>query len=140
MHIRKNQYKELRKKHQAEFNEFPVMFAFNDEQFIAGMKKLGLETDEMDKLYSMGAGGYYKKTDAPALKEMQLRWAKEIEEAVAGDLTGTGYIYDAILYELGNHEYSYTGDEWPALEELDITKEMLETDERFSTALHLARQ
>jgi hypothetical protein len=117
-----------------------VMFAFNDEQFIAGMKKLGLETDEMDKLYSMGAGGYYKKTDAPALKEMQLRWAKEIEEAVAGDLTGTGYIYDAILYELGNHEYSYTGDEWPALEELDITKEMLETDERFSTALHLARQ
>ena len=34
-------YNELREKHQKEVNEFPIGFAFSDQQFEEQMKKLG---------------------------------------------------------------------------------------------------
>ena len=38
----KNKYDELREIHQKRVNEFPLMFAFNQEQFDNGMKNWGL--------------------------------------------------------------------------------------------------
>ena len=45
-----NKYRLLKDKHQKEVNELPYMFAFNDEQFKNGLKKLKLNENETNKL------------------------------------------------------------------------------------------
>lgn len=118
-----NRYKELKDKHQQEVNSFPMMFAFSQEQFDKGMKKLGLEPSDTDKIYSLGGGGYYKKSDAEALHEMFNRHEKEMQEAINNDTTGEGFIYNMFRYELNNHEYSYTREIDDTLDALGLTKE-----------------
>ena len=54
-------------------------------------------------------GGFVRKTDAEDFAKMMVRHYEEIDEAVAADKTGEGFIYDMFLYELGNHEYIVTG-------------------------------
>lgn len=36
-------YVQMKERHQKEVNEFPMMWAFNNDQFAQGMKKLGLQ-------------------------------------------------------------------------------------------------
>ena len=43
-------YLELKWKHQKEFNEFPMFFAFNRKQFDEGMKTLGLKPNQTNKV------------------------------------------------------------------------------------------
>lgn len=116
-----NKYCELHEKQQAEIDAFPFMFAFNKKQFAEGMEKLGLKPDDYDKIYSIGAGGYIRKTDAKAMHEMFERHANELREEIAKDETGEGFIYDMFLYELENHEYCITLSIESTLEALGIT-------------------
>ena len=46
-----NAYKQMKDRHQNEISNFPVTFAFNDEQWVEAMKTLGLTMDDMDKIY-----------------------------------------------------------------------------------------
>ena len=39
----KNKYDEIKEKHQQRVNNFPMIFAFSQEQLYEGMKKLGLK-------------------------------------------------------------------------------------------------
>ena len=55
-------YLELKWKHQKEFNEFPMFFAFNRKQFDEGMKTLGLKPNQTNKVYSFDGGGFYRKS------------------------------------------------------------------------------
>lgn len=136
-----NKYKELKDKHQKEFNQFPMKFAFSDEQFERGMAELGLKPDQTDMVYGFaGTGGFYRRSDAPALHEMLERHARERQEALAADPTGDGYIYDMFLYELRNHEYGYTGDAEDTLDALDITWEQLEADARLKHGFQKAKK
>ncbi|NYC95062.1 hypothetical protein DFN09_003049 [Clostridium acetobutylicum] len=65
-----NKYIEMKRKHQKEVNNFPMFFAFSKEQFKEGMKKLGLEPSETNKIYKFGnTGGFYKRTDSAKLKK-----------------------------------------------------------------------
>jgi hypothetical protein len=41
-----NNYKTLKSRHQAEFNAFPMVFAFSNEQFKTAMAKLGLTEND----------------------------------------------------------------------------------------------
>jgi hypothetical protein len=108
--------------HQEEVNNFPMFFAFNNKQFDEGMRELGLDPKDTDKIYRLGStGGYYRKTDAPALREMFERHSKEMEDAVKADTTGEGFIYDMFIYELANHEYCITYDLEPTLDALGLT-------------------
>ena len=66
-------------------------------------------------------GGYCRKSDVAKLNEMFTRHRKELEDAIAGDKTGQGFICDMFLQELENHEYSYTGDVQETLDALGIT-------------------
>ena len=134
-----NKYKELKEKHQRDVNNFPMMFAFSNKQFAEGMKKLGLEETDTDKIYSFtGTGGYYKKTDAPKLHKMFDRHEAERQEAIAGDKTGEGYIYEMFDYELGNREYCITYDIMPTLDALGLTVEEVNADERMTAAIKRA--
>lgn len=106
-----NDYLEMTARHQKEWNNFPMFFAFNDKQFAEGMKKLGLNPKDTKKIYRLSdTGGYYRKSDAAALREMIDRQNREMEEAIASDTDGTGFAFDMFYYELSNHEYCITYD------------------------------
>ncbi|WP_336784109.1 DUF7659 family protein [Paenibacillus illinoisensis] len=135
-----NAYTELKNKHQKEVNEFPIGVAFDDKQFAEAMEKLGFTSDDNDKVYSIGAGVFIRRTDSEAFGEMFKRHAKEREEAIANDATGEGYIYEMFAYELANHEYGYTYDAEPALDALDLTLEQVNADPRLKTAFNKAKR
>lgn len=133
-----NLYAEMRDRHQKEVDAFPMMFAFNQKQFDEGMKKLGLEPTDTDKIYSIGYNGYIRKTDSDAFGEMLTRHSEDMEKAVAADTTGEGFIYDMFCYELSNHEYSYTHDVSDTLDCLDLTMEKVNADKRLLHGLKKA--
>lgn len=126
-----NKYQELREKQQAEVEAFPMFFAFNQKQFEEGMKSLGLKPTDTKKIYKLGhTGGFYRKSDAPAFHDMFQRHSKEMEDAIAADPTGDGFIFDMFDYELANHEYNYTHDPEPTLDALGLTMEQIKADDR----------
>lgn len=133
-----NKYDELRAKQQKEIDNFPFMWAFNKKQFSEGMEKLGLKETDIDKIYSIGSGGYIRKTDSDKLKEMLDRHTEEMKRAIEEDTTGDGFIFDMFYYELANHEYSYTGDITDTLECLGLTEEEVNADERLLHGLNRA--
>lgn len=133
-----NAYQEMITQHQAEFNNFPMFFAFNNQQFDEGLQKLGLNPTDTKSVCSFGAGGFYRKADEPKLHEMLDRHHQEIADAIAADLTGDGFIYDMFDYELSNHEYAYTQDLSDTLHALNLTPEEVNADSRFLHALSRA--
>lgn len=123
-----NMYRKLKERHTKEFNEFPIMFAFSDDQFKKGMVELGLNEDDTNKIYSIGAGGFIRKEDSSAFNDMVNRLDEEMKQVIRDDKTGEGFIKDMFAYELGNHEYGYTHDIDPTLNALNLTfKEVIES-------------
>lgn len=51
-----NAYQEMQDRQQKEFNSFPCFFAFGQEQFDEGMKKLGLKPGDTKLIYRAPAG------------------------------------------------------------------------------------
>ncbi|MGC6586158.1 DUF7659 family protein [Paenibacillus sp. Dod16] len=135
-----NLYKELKSKHQKEVSEFPMAFAFSNQQFKEGMEKLGLTESDMDKVCSIGAGGFIRKQDSEALKDMRIRHSRELQEAIDNDQTGEGFIFDMFKYELANHEYSYTRDVESTLDALGFTAEEINANEKLRHGLAKAIQ
>lgn len=133
-----NIYKELRNKHSEEVNNFPMFFAFSDSQFEEGMKKIGLTVTDTDKIYSLGGGGYYKKTDAKAFSDMLETHKKELNESIENDKTGEGFIYDMFYFELCNHEYGYTYEIDDTIDSLNLTMEFINENENVLNALKKA--
>lgn len=93
-------YHELMDRQQKEFEAFPAFYAFNNEQFEEGKKRLGVVEDT--ELYRGYAGMFYRKKDATALHEMMRRFDEEKQEAFKDDK----FFYDAAYSELANHEYA----------------------------------
>ena len=133
-----NQYQEMRNRQQTEVNAFPMFFAFNKQQFAEGMRKLGLSPSDTRQVCSIFGGGYCRKSDVAKLNEMFTRHRKELEDAIAGDKTGQGFICDMFLQELENHEYSYTGDVQETLDALGITAQYMEAVPQLLDGLALA--
>ena len=118
-----NRYADLKQRQQQEFSAFPMQFAFSDSQFAEGMAALGLEPTDTDKIYKAPGGGFYRREDRPRLYDMMGRFDRELQEAIAGDQTGDGFIYEMFLYELNVHEYGYTMDTEDTLDALGYTVE-----------------
>ena len=133
-----NQYRVLKEKHQKEINNFPLMFAFSKKQFAEGMKKLGLNETDTDKILSIGGGGYMKKSDEKAFDDMIAKHESERKEAINNDIDSTGFIFDMFHYELNNHEYGYTWDTSDTLDALGYTQEEINQNEKLSKGLKLA--
>ena len=133
-----NQYQEMRNRQQAEVNAFPMFFAFNKQQFAEGMRKLGLSPSDTRQVCRIFGGGYCRKSDVAKLNEMFIRHRKELEDAIASDKTGQGFICDMFLQELRNHEYSYTGDVQETLDALGITTQYMEAVPQLLDGLALA--
>lgn len=135
-----NRYADLKQRQQQEFDAFPIQFAFSDRQFAEGMAALGLQPTDTDKIYKAPGGGFYRREDSQRLYDMMERFDREMQEAVAEDKTGDGFIYEMFLHELGNHEYGVTIDLSETLDALDFTPEAIRADPRLSHGLEKARQ
>ena len=134
-----NKYRELKTQQQKEVHEFPFFFAFNDNQFIDGMKRFGLTVDDTDKIYKFGnTGGFYLRADSERLREMSDRHEQERNDAIAADKKGTGYIYQMFLEELANHEFTYTDDISDTLDALCITVEEINENPNLRRGLEKA--
>ena len=133
-----NKYKVLRERQQKEFNGLPMFFAFSEKQFNEGMEKFGLSPNDTDKIVSIGCGGFMKKVDSHLLHEMSERHEKERADAINEDLTGEDFICDMFDYELGNHEFTYTGEVDDALVALGITASEIQADPRRKRGFELA--
>lgn len=107
-------YRQMQERHQKEMNNFPIAFAYSDQQFDDGMRRLGLDPSETDKVVSVFYGAFIRREDHDALMEMFERHSKEERDAFVKN--EDDWAYHAFRYELANHEYSYTGDYEPALE------------------------
>ena len=122
-------YSELKERQQQEINAFPFIWAFNESQLADGMRRLGLDPEkDKDKLCSIGGGGIIRKTDADAMRAMFDRHRRELQEAIAADKTGDGFIYDMFYTELANHEYSYTMDLSEGIAACGLTVEQINAD------------
>lgn len=132
-------YRKMAKRHQDDYNNFPLMAAFSEKQLQEGLIKLGLnpETGKKD-IVSIGAGCFIRKSDVPAYKDMLHRHAEEMQAAINADTDGTGFIYGMFLHELQNHEFSFTGDVTDALNALGITPDDLEQKPALANGLLLA--
>lgn len=133
-----NQYVALSSKQQKEIEAFPIMWAFSQKQFEEGMAQLGLLPSDTDKIYSIGAGGYIRKTDSEALHELFARLEAEKRAAIDADETGEGFIFDMFRYELDNHEYCITWDLEPTLGALGLTVDEINDNPRLLHGLKLA--
>jgi len=96
-------YVELKEKQSKELEDFPMFFAFNDEQFEEGLKKLNTTKEE---IYSLGLGGFIRKTDSKKFSELLKKYQHEFQK----NLKDEKFLYEALLYELKNYEYCITYD------------------------------
>ena len=134
-----NSYQQLKEKHRQEVERFPMFFAFNNKQFAEGMKSLGLEPGDTDKIYKLGdTGGFYRRSDAAALREMFDRHEGEMQAAIDGDPTGEGFCYEMFSYELSNHEFIVTGRISDTLDALGLTEEEVRANPKLKHGLALA--
>lgn len=133
-----NRYADLKQRQQQEFGAFPMQFAFSNRQFAEAMAALGLKPTDTDKVYSAPGGGIYRREDSQRLKAMMDRFDRELQEAIADDKTGDGFIYEMFLYELDNHEYGYTMDTEDTLDALGYTADEVLGDPRLKRGIEKA--
>lgn len=113
-------YQEMKQSHSLDIDNFQgIFFAFNKEQFIEGMQKIGLTINDKNKIYSIGCGGYILKSKFDEFSAMLERHQKEVNELKQDE----DLLLSALVYELQNHEYCISYDCQPALEALGFTKE-----------------
>ena len=82
------------------------MFAFNDDQFKEGKKKLGIKSNA--DLIGIGAGGFIRKADREAFNDLLKKLDREIKDQIEADPDGMNFVKDMFETELANHEFMYT--------------------------------
>ena len=94
-------YAEYKEQKQKEFDALPIFWAFGKEQFKEAMEARGLTAKDTDKIYSLGAGGYYLKTDAQLIHDYMNK-----PDEMAELMQDYDFAKDAIYEEMCNHEFS----------------------------------
>ena len=133
----KNEYVNLVRKQEKEFNNFPMFFAYNEKQYEEGKQTLGVIDDK--EIYSIGYG-YIRKSDKQLFSDMLERHNKEFKQSIENDKTGEGFIYDMFLYELENHEYFITYELDDTLDALNLTLDEVLNSSTLKNGLLLARK
>lgn len=118
-----NIYLELKAKRQEEIDNFPIGFAFTDSQVPDMLERCGT-TDTKD-LVSLGGGGYIHKDKLRDWNDMQIRHELQHTKLIneSKGRTDGGYLYEAVKYELGNHEYIITHETQDALNAIGLSLE-----------------
>jgi hypothetical protein len=106
--MKRQEYLDFKKRQQKEFEDFPIAYAFNDKQLEEALEKLGATKEECISVF--GHGDIVRRQDAKDLVKLFTRHDKELKEKLKSD---PEFAYEAILYEMDNHEYAinWSGDE-----------------------------
>ena len=108
--MKKQEYLDLQKRHQKELEDFPIAYAFNDEQLKEALTKLNATREECVTVF--GHGDIVKRTDAKAFVDMLKRHTEEVKQKLRDDVE---FAEAAFLYEMDNHEYAIN---WSADEDV----------------------
>ena len=133
-----NKYQEMKDKNLKKIEAFPYGFAFSKEQFKQMMEKWGLKETDIDKIYSIGGGGYIRRSDIEKHNKMWDEINKEEQELIKQDKTGEGFIKDMFLTELLDHEYGYTQELDATLDALNLTYDEIMKTPNLKNGLELA--
>ena len=119
--MKRQEYLDLKKKHQEEFKKFPIAYAFNEKQLEEALEKLGATKEECVTVF--GHGDIVKREDAKRLIKMMEGHTKELHEKLKNDVE---FAAAAFLYEMDNHEYAinWSADE-DVLDSLSLTWERI---------------
>jgi hypothetical protein len=132
--MKKQEYLDLKKKHEKEVSDFPIAYAFNNEQLEEALIKLGANKKEVVTVF--GHGDIVKKVDAKRFIQMLKDHRVELQNKMLSD---HAFAEAAFLYEMDNHEYAinYDGDDdvlrcfgWTLDELEDIDLELANSYER----------
>lgn len=104
------EYLELKKQHEKELSDFPIAYAFNDEQLAEALTKLNATKEECVTVF--GHGDIVKRENAKPFIAMLERHTKEIKQKLIDDVE---FAEAAFLYEMDNHEYAIN---WSADEDV----------------------
>ena len=97
-------YVDMMKRQQQELSDFPIAYAFNEEQLEEALIKLNATKEEC--VTYMNMGDIIKRTDIPAFKAMLRRHTEELQTAMQNE----EFAEAAFLYEMDNHEYAINWD------------------------------
>ena len=102
-------YQQIKERHQAEVNAFPLGAAFSDKQLAEMMAQFGLPNDKTGyaQIVSLGYGVFIKRADVPAWREMANRHEAEMKEYRKNRKA----LKDAFIFEFRNHESQFNLDE-----------------------------
>ena len=103
--MKRQAYLDLKERQQPEVNDFPIAYAFNDEQLKEALVKLGVDSTK-ECVSVFGHGDIVRREDAPKLVAMLKRHTKEVHEALKDEDFAEG----AFRYEMDNHEYAINWD------------------------------
>lgn len=98
-------YLDLKDRQQKEISDFPIAYAFNDEQLKEALVKLGAKKEECVTIF--GHGDIVKKENAKPFIEMLKRHTQEVKDELVKD---EEFAEAAFLYEMNNHEYCINWD------------------------------
>ena len=101
--MKRQEYLDLKQRHQKEVEDFPIAYAFNGKQLKEAIAKLGATKQEVTTL---GYGTVIKRSDIPALDELMENHRHELKMA----MKDKEFAYEAFLYEMDNHEYAINFD------------------------------
>ena len=103
--INTDKYRGLKERWEKIYNEFPMGFAFSEDQLRDEMERLGVKSK--DELIGIQvSGGFIRKTDLEDFKAMIKKVHDEQMEARNDD----EFLYQMFVYEMGNCEYQLSGD------------------------------
>lgn len=127
-------YKEMQESQSERYNAFSnkyMFYAFSEDQLKEGLEQFNLGAIPKEQLgeyiTNIGAGGFVLKEHTQELMDLLTLFSQEEKAAFDNDKEGSGFIKEAFLYELGNHEYCITGDLEETLEALGLTREDIAT-------------
>jgi len=115
-------YKQFVEKREKEISKFPMAFAFNKQQLVKAMEKLKVSSPK--ELINIPAGGIIRKKDIPEYKALVKKLNDENRKMMAND----SFLYDAMVYEMLNHEYPISLDITSVLDALGLSLKEFQTD------------
>lgn len=119
-------YYEMIDRHESETEAFPMKFAFNDKQLEEVKRELG-----SDELVHFGAGAVMRASDMQPFIDLTKGHRTELLEA----MQDYDFALDAFAYELANHEYVISRDVKDTLDNMGISRQILDKSEEMKRAL-----
>lgn len=135
-------YTQMKDRHQGEVNALPLAFAFSRDQYRRKLAEWNIteEAARSGAIVGIGNGGFVRAEDHNKVIETFRRIREETDAAIAADQSGDGFIYQMFLYELNNHEFSYTQDIEETLRALQLTADDVNGSKALQNGLKKAVQ